>query len=376
MTEHTVAELEGALARLGSDVGRTDAAAALALVRRRHRRRRIVLAAGGATAAVGAVVAGVGLAGSGDGGLVVETTPAGPGSPGEPGEPGPNAPVPTAPVPVPPAKEVAELSGTADAEVFLRRDATLDEIEAVRAVLVASDAVAEFQYLDQEAAHARMRAQLADENPELVELLESESLPTSFLVRLADGADVSDLEAVVRAVPGVYDVAASDEWRDVSGTVAGVTATTSAPVTATTAPPPGPDATAPASVGSDVRPPGSDVRPLDEVRVLVVNGTGGRVPGGASALSEQIRDQGYPQVLTPADGPLHATTTAYFAPGFDADCQRLAAFVAQTRQEQLALAPITATLRQAAPAAAAADCVVVLAEPDLSTVVTATTAAP
>jgi hypothetical protein len=132
----------------------------------------------------------------------------------------------------------------------------------------------------------------------------------------------------------------------------------------------GTDTTAAAATGetTQVAPPapsnpvGTEARPLTEVRVLVVNGRSG-IAGVAGATSEQISAAGYTNVLTPADGPAHTKSTVYFAPTFDADCQRLAAFVAQQRQEQLALAPITDTLKQEVADAANADCVVVIAPP-------------
>jgi hypothetical protein len=144
---------------------------------------------------------------------------------------------------------------------------------------------------------------------------------------------------------------------------------TSATTGETTATQAGTETTAAAATGetTQVAPPasapvGTDVRPLTEVRVLVVNGRSG-IAGVAGATSEQIAAAGYTNVLTPADGPAHTKSTVYFAPTFDADCQRLAAFVAQQRQEQLALAPITDTLKQEVADAANADCVVVIAPP-------------
>jgi hypothetical protein len=108
--------------------------------------------------------------------------------------------------------------------------------------------------------------------------------------------------------------------------------------------------------------PAAATRPLGEVRVLVVNGKSG-IAGVAKTMSDQITAAGYTNVLTPANGPAHTQSTVYYAPDFEADCTRLAAFVAQQRQEQLASTPITDTLKQEVPDAANADCVVVIGKP-------------
>jgi hypothetical protein len=147
----------------------------------------------------------------------------------------------------------------------------------------------------------------------------------------------------------------------------GATGTTVAAVTGTTAGSAGSGTTvagAPTetAVTAPIAPPGAVTRPLSEVRVLVVNGKSG-LRGVAGEMSDKITAAGYTSVLTPTDGPAHSQSTIYFAAGFDTDCDRLGAFVAQQRQEQLARTEITPTLVQEVPDAANADCVVVIGKP-------------
>ncbi len=96
--------------------------------------------------------------------------------------------------------------------------------------------------------------------------------------------------------------------------------------------------------------------------MLVVNGKSG-IRGAAGDMADKITAAGYTNVLTPTDGPAHSQSTIYFAEGFETDCDRLGAFVAQQRQEQLARTAITPTLIEQVPDAANADCVVVIGKP-------------
>jgi hypothetical protein len=174
------------------------------------------------------------------------------------------------------------------------------------------------------------------------------------------------------------------ETKDDDGGTAGViaggaTETTVPAVTDTTVPPAGTDTTAtPAATNGAVAPqaptvtPGAPTRELSQVRVLVVNGKSG-IAGVARDMADKITAAGYTSVLEPANGPAHSQSTVYFAPDFDTDCVRLATFVAQQRQEQLASAPITDTLKTEVPTAADADCVVVIGQP--AAAATATSAA-
>jgi hypothetical protein len=146
-------------------------------------------------------------------------------------------------------------------------------------------------------------------------------------------------------------------------TSAVATATTAAAVTPTSAAAGANPAVAPPAPPAG---PGAATRPLSEVRVLVVNGKSG-IRGVAKDMADKITAAGYTSVLTPTDGPAHSQSTIYFAEGFDTDCDRLGAFVAQQRQEQLARTPITETLKAEVPDAANADCVVVIGKPAAGT---------
>jgi hypothetical protein len=176
------------------------------------------------------------------------------------------------------------------------------------------------------------------------------------------------------------------ETRDDSGAgtvTAGGTATTAVTragtATGTTTPAASGTTAVPAATGANgqVAPPappvspGATTRPLSEVRVLVVNGKSG-IPHVAGDMTEKIKTAGYTNVLAPKDGPAHTQSTVYFAEGFESDCERLGAFVAQQRQEQLAKTPITDTLKTEVPDAADADCVVVIGKPTAATATSAT----
>jgi hypothetical protein len=162
---------------------------------------------------------------------------------------------------------------------------------------------------------------------------------------------------------GAADVVAGGATQTTTPAAADTGTTTPAAITETTA--------AGATNGAVAPPappvaPGATTRELTAVRVLVVNGKSG-IAGVAGDMAEKIKAAGYTNVLEPANGPAHSQSTVYFAPDFDADCVRLGSFVAQQRQEQLASAPITETLKTEVPSAADADCVVVIGKPATTT---------
>ena len=114
-----------------------------------------------------------------------------------------------------------------------------------------------------------------------------------------------------------------------------------------------------------------EATPINEIRVLVLNGQSG-IGGVAAEVTELLNTTlGYTQTLEPANGPAHTQTTVYFAPNFEGDCQRLAQAVSTARDERLFTSPVTEVLTAEAPTAVNADCVVVIGKPQASTDTTA-----
>ena len=103
--------------------------------------------------------------------------------------------------------------------------------------------------------------------------------------------------------------------------------------------------------------------------MLVLNGKSG-ISGVAGTVTETVKAAGY-TTLDPTNGPAHAQTTVYAAASFEGDCQRLAQFVATSRNERVLTSAITAAITQEVPTASNADCVVVIGKPQAATTTTA-----
>jgi hypothetical protein len=95
----------------------------------------------------------------------------------------------------------------ADFLVFMEPDSAVDDVNAVRAALDASELVDGYVYFDNAAAYAEFTQIFADK-PELIESVAPEVLPPSFRVEVSGGSDAAIAEAGAPFEPmdGVRDV--------------------------------------------------------------------------------------------------------------------------------------------------------------------------
>ncbi|MDQ6697457.1 MAG: LytR C-terminal domain-containing protein [Actinomycetota bacterium] len=86
----------------------------------------------------------------------------------------------------------------------------------------------------------------------------------------------------------------------------GPTLPTTTPPTSTTRPTP----STPTTLGA--------VHPASQVKVLVMNGTGGRIPMAAGLNATKLKAKGF-NTLAPANAVTRPTSAVYFVPGYQAD---------------------------------------------------------
>ena len=108
------------------------------------------------------------------------------------------------------AAELDECLGTdrpdrsATVIVWLVPEASDDEVAAMDALLIADPDVEAFEYVDREQTYLDFEKHFEDQ-PEVVDLVEPEQLPTSFVVTLVPGAATGPFEERVEVQPGVDD---------------------------------------------------------------------------------------------------------------------------------------------------------------------------
>jgi cell division protein FtsX len=101
---------------------------------------------------------------------------------------------------------VRRCSGTApDAEVYMKVDASPEQIAAVQVALVNDPAVARLRSVSQQEAFSQFRCVFAD-RPDLLEATSAEALPPSFRLELKPGADPATLKDRYATVGGVDEV--------------------------------------------------------------------------------------------------------------------------------------------------------------------------
>ena len=100
--------------------------------------------------------------------------------------------------------EAVAITDGADLVVWLTPEAIPDSVQAIAEWLDHNPAVAAYSYVDREATYAEFAEYYAD-NPEVLELVSPDQLPTSFRVATADPAgvarDVERFDAVSVAEP-------------------------------------------------------------------------------------------------------------------------------------------------------------------------------
>jgi cell division protein FtsX len=96
--------------------------------------------------------------------------------------------------------------GTApDAEVYMKVDASPEQIAAVQVALVNDPAVAQLRRVSQQEVFSQITCLFAD-RPDLLEATSAEALPPSFRLELKPGADRATLKDRYATVGGVDEV--------------------------------------------------------------------------------------------------------------------------------------------------------------------------
>jgi hypothetical protein len=114
----------------------------------------------------------------------------------------------TSPASAEPQGEVAPEDigpGSADIQVFMKVDATPEQVAAIHALLAGTADVRAFAFLDQIAAYDEFQKAFAC-NPDLLGSVEPKDLPASFRVLTADAAATERLTQEVEIAPGVESV--------------------------------------------------------------------------------------------------------------------------------------------------------------------------
>lgn len=112
---------------------------------------------------------------------------------------------PTIQTPTSPPHQVSTgrlLPNQSNLVVFMRADASDDEVGAVRRTIVESDAIRRYAFLSHQEALREYRRHTAD-NPALSEDITADVLPESFRIELRDCSAISDLRAFFEQLPGV-----------------------------------------------------------------------------------------------------------------------------------------------------------------------------
>jgi cell division protein FtsX len=114
-------------------------------------------------------------------------------------------------VETPPAQRVdpdrvRRCSGSAsDAQVYMKVDASPEQIAAVQVALSNDPAVARLNFVNQEEAFSQFKCVFAD-RPDLVESVTADALPASFRLELVPGTDPATLNDRYSTVEGVDEV--------------------------------------------------------------------------------------------------------------------------------------------------------------------------
>lgn len=100
-----------------------------------------------------------------------------------------------------------------DLVVFMEPEASGEDIEALDESISTDDRVDRFVYFDKAAAYREFQEYFADQ-PEMIEILDPEVLPTSFRLYTAnlDGKELDDLRLSLEAQRGVQEVIDPLRW--------------------------------------------------------------------------------------------------------------------------------------------------------------------
>lgn len=109
-------------------------------------------------------------------------------------------------------RSAARFRGNVEFIVFMQPQASTDQIEATGQALRESPQVRDIRYLDHDDAFAEFKSLFADQ-PDLVNNITAEVLPTNYKVQVRDGRSdvVESLVGQFINQPGVYDVISAGE---------------------------------------------------------------------------------------------------------------------------------------------------------------------